>query len=408
MTIAFYTLGCKLNFAETSSLAAEAAVRGYNVVDFDSPADIYVINTCTVTATAEKKCRQTISRAVRTGGCVAVVGCFAQLRPEEIKKIAGVKFILGTDGKDQLFDLLEQKAETSAEKKPFTPVYSTTGRTRAFFKIQDGCNNFCTYCAVPYARGRSRSATIARTVEIASKMAANGIKEAIFTGVNIGDFGSANGENLADLIRELLHVDGIERYRISSIEPDLLTTEIIEMVAKEKKLMPHFHIPLQSGSNDILTDMHRHYKRELFAEKVTLIRNKIPHAFIAADVIVGFPTETAKLFNETYEFLQSLDISALHVFTYSPRPEAASSHIKPLNTDAERKDRSEKLHILSQQKKENFYKKFKGSNAFVLWEGQVDNYDNTPQYMYGYTENYLRIRTPFDAAKINTVESVII
>ncbi|MDR0619742.1 MAG: tRNA (N(6)-L-threonylcarbamoyladenosine(37)-C(2))-methylthiotransferase MtaB [Bacteroidales bacterium] len=408
MTIAFYTLGCKLNFAETSSLAAQAAVRGYSVVDFNSPADIYVINTCTVTAAAEKKCRQTISRAVRSGGRVAVVGCFAQLRPEEIKKIAGVTFVLGTDNKNKLFDLLEQKSETPTEEDSFIPVYSTTGRTRAFFKIQDGCNNFCTYCAVPYARGRSRSATIVRTIEVARKMAADGIKEAIFTGVNIGDFGHENGENLAGLIKELLRIDDIERYRISSIEPDLLTTEIIEMVANEKKLMPHFHIPLQSGSNDILADMHRHYKRELFAEKIAFIRNKIPDAFIAADVIVGFPTETVKLFNETYEFLQSLDISALHVFTYSPRPEAASSHIKPLNTAAERKDRSEKLHIFSQRKKEEFYKKFRGSKALVLWEGHEDNHGNTPQYMYGYTENYLRIRAPFDTAKINTVESVII
>jgi threonylcarbamoyladenosine tRNA methylthiotransferase MtaB len=342
------------------------------------------------------------------------VGCFSELRPEEVKKIAGVTLVLGTKDKEQLFNLIENTSVSPAaptSAADFTPVYSTTGRTRAFFKIQDGCNNFCTYCAVPYARGRSRSATIARTVEVARQMPAQGIKEAIFTGVNIGDFGRANGESLESLIYALLPIEGIERYRISSIEPDLLTEEIINMVASQKKLMPHFHIPLQSGSDTVLRDMKRHYRRELFAEKVSLIRTKIPNAFIAADVIAGFPTETEELFQETYEFLQPLDISALHVFTYSPRPEAASSQIKPLNTAAQRKQRSEKLHILSEQKKEAFYKQFKGSQALVLWEGHTDKtefHGDTPQYMYGYTENYLRIRAPFNAAKINTVENVTI
>jgi threonylcarbamoyladenosine tRNA methylthiotransferase MtaB len=398
-------------------LATEAIKRGYTVVDFEDDADIYVINTCTVTAQAEKKCRQTIARAVRRNGRVVVMGCFSQLRPEVIRQIEGVEIILGTNDKEQLFNLLEAPAKTTVEattkntlkavgQNTFTPLYSTTGRTRAFFKIQDGCNNFCTYCAVPYARGRSRSASVADTVRVAEEIAAKGIKEVIFTGVNIGDFGSGNNngnETLADLIRALLPIDGIERYRISSIEPDLLTEEIIDLVASEKKLMPHFHIPLQSGSNAILRDMKRHYKRELFAEKVNQIHSKIPHAFIAADVIVGFPTETEELFNETYEFLLSLPVSALHVFTYSNRPEALASRITPVNTAVERKRRSEKLHQLSQSKKESFCKKFEGQDVTVLWEGHADKKE---KFMFGYTENYLRVKAPFNPEKINTLSIV--
>ncbi|MDR1739646.1 MAG: tRNA (N(6)-L-threonylcarbamoyladenosine(37)-C(2))-methylthiotransferase MtaB [Bacteroidales bacterium] len=443
MRIAFYTLGCKLNFAESSSLATQAAERGHNVVEFQDKADIYVINTCTVTAQAEKKCRQTISRAARFGGKVVVMGCFSQLRPDTVKQIEGVSYVFGTADRERLFDILDEpvansgirasvasaevvaarpaaitditanadcsNSDTTSTVAHFTPLYSTTGRTRAFFKIQDGCNNFCAYCAVPYARGRSRSASIARTVEVAKQIANDGIKEVIFTGVNIGDFGRSNSatgnnrETLAQLIRALLPIEGIERYRISSIEPDLLTEEIIELAAKEKKIMPHFHIPLQSGSNTILQDMKRHYKRELFAEKVHSIKGKIPHAFIAADIIVGFPTETNELFEETYQFLNDLPISALHVFTYSPRPEAASFKISSLNTPKERKQRSDKLLALSNKKKEEFYLKFVGQGMSVLWEGDNNKHS---EFMQGYTENYLRVKMPYNRDKINTIENI--
>ncbi|MEG1763190.1 MAG: tRNA (N(6)-L-threonylcarbamoyladenosine(37)-C(2))-methylthiotransferase MtaB, partial [Bacteroidales bacterium] len=326
--VAFYTLGCKLNFAESSGLSQQFVEKGYEIVDFKEQADIYVINTCTVTAMAEKKCRQSIQAAIARNAKakIAVIGCFSQLRSEEISKIQGVDYILGNADKHLLIELFEKNEIQNLSmpevglQKEFYPFYSVGGRTRSFFKIQDGCDNFCTYCAIPFARGRSRSNTLAQTLSKAKEIAHTGAKEVILTGVNIGDFGRKNGETFYDLIQALDVIEGIERFRISSIEPDLLTDEIIQFVSLSQKFMPHFHIPLQAGNNEVLANMKRHYQRELFAERVYKIKEVMPQAFIAADVIVGFPSESEVQFEDAYLFMESLPLSALHVFTYSSRP----------------------------------------------------------------------------------------
>nr|MDE7149681.1 MiaB/RimO family radical SAM methylthiotransferase [Bacteroidales bacterium] len=329
--IAFHTLGCKLNFTESSALAQRFEQAGYTVVPAEEQADVYIVNTCTVTAEAEKKCRQFIHRIHRRfpQAEIAVTGCFSELRGAEIRAMAGVTYVLGTADKTRLIDMKRHGATrpdapgttaaatdnpanvTAAREQAapaFTPLHSAKGRTRSFFKIQDGCDNFCTYCAIPYARGRSRSATIAQTVEAARRIAADGFKEVVFTGVNIGDFGRKNGERFVDLLRALATVDGIARWRLSSVEPDLLDSEIIELVADEPKFMPHFHIPLQAGSDAVLRAMKRRYDTAFFARKAEEIRRRLPDAFIAADVIVGFPTETAADFEDGYRFIESLPI----------------------------------------------------------------------------------------------------
>ena len=448
--IAFHTLGCKLNFAESSALALRFEQAGWKVVSNEEAADLYVINTCTVTAEAEKKCRQLIHKLHRQQpqAEIAVAGCFSELRGEEIRQMEGVTYVIGTADKTRLLEMVQTRcnAQTQADAQteaaptakaapqdntqtaptpqaPFTPLYSAKGRTRSFFKVQDGCDNFCTFCAIPYARGRSRSATIERTVKVAQEIAAEGYKEVVFTGVNIGDFGRKNDEKFIDLLRALSKIDGIERWRLSSIEPDLLHSDIIRMVADHPKFMPHFHIPLQAGSDAVLKAMKRHYNAALFAQKTEEIHRLMPHAFIAADVIVGFPTETAQDFDEGYSFIESLPVSALHVFSYSARPEAKSFQYPNAYAPQEKEERSRRLHQLSDQKKEQFYEQFLGQKAVVLWESErVDNQveraaermgdqagraaERVGENMLGYTENYLRVEAPYEPCKINTLETV--
>ncbi len=408
-TIAFHTLGCKLNFAESSFLAGGFAERGYTQVAFKEKADVYVINTCTVTQVAEKKCRNAIRQANKLNpeAIVAVIGCMSQLKDKEIAQIEGVDIILGNDDKRKLIDLVENhKKNTSVENHvcdisrlhSFYPSYSSSDRTRSFLKIQDGCDYFCTYCAIPYSRGRSRSGDIASTVACAEELAKQGKKEVVLTGVNIGEFGKQSRETFLELIRELDKIEGIERYRISSIEPNLITEETVDFCAASKKFLPHFHIPLQSGSNKILYLMKRKYDRELFAERVNYINRRMPHAFIAADVIVGFPHETAEDFAEAKDFIASLPLAALHVFTYSERPGTPAANMPESVPMSERHRRSMELQELSDRKKEAFYRANKGRKANVLWEA-----DNEDGMMYGFTENYIRVGRKFDERYINEI-----
>lgn len=403
--IAFYTLGCRLNFAESSGLAREFAAKGFEVVDFEQAADVYVVNTCTVTAAAEKKCRQIIHQAHRLNpqAKIAVVGCFSQLRPQEVAGLEGVDWVLGTHDKHLLPDFvsgLRDKAEEDSASV-FVPTYSSVGRTRSFFKVQDGCNNFCSYCAIPYARGRSRSDTVVRTLRTAEEIAASGVKEIVLTGVNIGDFGHAHNETLLDLLKALDALEGVERIRIGSVEPDLLSDEIIDLVAGSQKLMPHFHIPLQAGNDEVLKQMRRHYTRNFYAGRVERIRKVLPDAFIACDLIVGFPTETDACFEDAYRFVEGLDLSALHVFSYSSRKEAASSLLKEDYEPARKAERSARMHELSDMKKQRFYARFLRSVQKVLWESDVRE-----GRMFGYTPNYLRVAGAFRPERINTVEEV--
>lgn len=408
-TIAFHTLGCKLNFAESSFLAGGFAERGYTQVAFKEKADVYVINTCTVTQVAEKKCRNAIRQANKLNpeAIVAVIGCMSQLKDKEIAKIKGVDIILGNDDKRKLIDLVENhKKNTTVENHvcdisrlhSFYPSYSSSDRTRSFLKIQDGCDYFCTYCAIPYSRGRSRSGDIASTVACAEELAKQGKKEVVLTGVNIGEFGKQSGETFLELIRELDKIEGIERYRISSIEPNLITEKTVDFCAASKKFLPHFHIPLQSGSNKILHLMKRKYDRELFAERVNYINRRMPHAFIAADVIAGFPHETAEDFAEAKAFIASLPLAALHVFTYSERPGTPAANMPESVPMSERHRRSMELQELSNRKKEAFYQANKGRKANVLWEA-----DNEDGMMYGFTENYIRVGRKFDERYINEI-----
>jgi len=409
--VAFYTLGCKLNFAETSSIARMFNPVEYEIVGFKEKADIYIINTCTVTANADKKSRNSISRAIKKNNeaLIIAVGCYSQLHADKIAEIDGVDLILGSNEK---FNLIEYVNKYSAEKNPihkcdcnnintFLPAYSLGDRTRSFLKVQDGCDYFCTYCTIPFARGRSRNITIAEIVEQAKEIAKNDINEIILTGVNIGDFGKTTNETFLDLLKQLHNVDGIERYRISSIEPNLITDEIIQFVANSKIFMPHFHIPIQSGCNKILNLMQRKYKRELFAEKTETILNHIPHAGIGADVIVGFPGETEYDFNDTYDFLNNLNLSYLHVFTYSERQGTKSVKFEGKVSPQEKKLRSEKLHRLSEIIKKRFVKANIGSKRNVLFE----NYNNNGT-MYGYTDNYIRVQIPFNKQLINQIAEV--
>lgn len=416
--VAFHTLGCKLNFSETSTIARDFRDKGYELTDFQSIADVYVIHTCSVTSVAEKKCRTAIQQAIRRNpeAKVAVIGCYAQLRPENLKDIEGINLILGNSEKFNLVQYLEseEKNKTIHENsqytachiytsdilsdKSFIPSWSSGDRTRAFLKIQDGCDYYCTYCTIPHARGHSRSADIASTVSIARKAALGEEKEFILTGVNIGDFGKVNGETFYQLLTELIKIDGMERIRISSIEPELLNNEIIELVASENKLLPHFHIPLQSGSNSILKRMKRKYLREVFADRVLKIKEKMPHACIAADVIVGFPGETEELFRETFEFINSLNISYLHVFSYSERPGTLAEKMSEKVTAQQKQNRSKLLHALSAQKLKAFYSDNEGRLVKVLFES-----DRHKGYMYGFSDNYIKVKTKFNPELINKI-----
>ena len=410
--IAFQTFGCKLNFAETSTIARQMKEEGYEVVAHKEEADIYVINSCTVTGNAEKKCRAAIRQAKRRNpdARVAVIGCFSQMKEDDLSKMKEVDLVIGNEEKFMLKDYLKDDLYTGAchsfvgdisKSDIFTPSWSSGDRTRSFLKIQDGCDYFCTYCTIPFARGRSRSATIAETIETAKEIAATGMREIILTGVNIGDFGKPNSESFFDLIKELDKVEGIDRIRISSIEPDLLNEEIISFMDSSDKFLPHFHIPLQSGSDKMLKSMKRKYAREVFAQRVTEIKEHMPHACIAADVIIGFPGETGEDFRDTYDFLDGLDISYMHVFTYSERPGTMAVNMPGKLSNKEKRERSRILHELSDKKKTAFYRQNIGSTRPVLFES-----DNSNGYMHGFTGNYLKVKTPYRADLVNKIISV--
>lgn len=413
--IAFQTFGCKLNFAETSQIARQFADEGFEIVDNKETADYYVINSCTVTSIAEKKCKTAI-RSVKSRNPdikIAVIGCFSELKASELNEMEEVNYIIGNSDKNRIVELIKNEENTIdkscngfnfvpvSKTKNFIPSYSLGDRTRSFLKIQDGCDYFCSYCAIPLARGRSRSDTIENTVKSVHDIAKSSIKEIVLTGVNIGDFGKNNNQSFYQLIKELDKVKDIERFRISSIEPDLLTDVIIGFVAGSERFLPHFHIPLQSGNNIILKLMKRHYNRELFAERVFKIQEMMPFACIAADVIVGFPGETDDYFDDTYTFIDSLPVSYLHVFTYSERPNTKSIMLGnkiPMNI---RRDRSRKLQMLSDNKKHLFYTQNIGTKRKVLFESDIQK-----GFIYGFTENYIRVKTQKNTELINKIVDV--
>lgn len=411
--VAFQTLGCKLNFAETSIIGRRLLERGFREVKNGESADVCVINTCSVTEVADRKDRQAIKQMIskHPGAFVVVVGCYAQLKPSDIASIEGVDLVLGMQHKYDVDNIIEQIAKRAEGTKilrserddidSFAPFCTQGGRTRFFLKVQDGCDYFCSYCTVPIARGKSRNASVAETVAQARLAAAEGAKEIVIAGVNIGDFGKTTGETFFDLVKELDKVDGVERYRISSIEPNLLVDEIIEFTAKSKKFVPHFHIPLQSGSNDVLELMKRRYKRELFAEKVSKIKSLMPDAFIGVDVIVGTNGETKEFFEDTSAFLKNLDVSQLHVFSYSERPNTQALMIGNRVSVAEKKLRSERLHELSEQKRVGFYKSQIGTEHVVLWEDKKKG-----GVMHGFTENYVRVETAYRKELVNGLTKV--
>lgn len=413
--VAFYTLGCKLNFSETSSIGRLFQEAGYQAVSFNEQADVYVINTCSVTDNADKKCRKVVKEALKYSpqAYITIVGCYAQLKPREIAEIPGVDMVLGAAEK---FNIIEHINDLTKNRKVvvhnapieetniFVPAYSVGDRTRTFLKVQDGCDYSCTFCTIPLARGASRSGAIADIVDQASTIAASGVKEIVLTGVNIGDFGIRNGKRehkFLELVEALDEVEGIERFRISSIEPNLLSDEIIDFVAKSKRFVPHFHIPLQSGSNKILGLMRRRYKRELYAERVKTIKKLMPDCCIGVDVIVGFPGESREDFLETYEFLNHLDISYLHVFTYSERENTIAAQMEGSVPGAARSDRSKMLHILSEKKRRAFYESQLGKTVDVLFESDVKE-----GYMHGFSKNYVKTRALYDPILVNEVKTV--
>lgn len=414
--IAFHTLGCKLNFSETSTISRQFGVDDYEIVDFDEQADVYVVHTCSVTAIAEKKCKTAVKQAHKRnpGAHVAVIGCAVQANPEMFSNMEGVSWVFGNKDKFRLGEVIGRHgndvhayghhASYVSEintARDFIPSYSMGDRTRSFFKVQDGCDYFCTYCSIPFMRGRSRSETIENTMKVAREIAATEIKEIILTGVNIGDFGRQNKESFIDLLNQLAEIEGIDRIRISSIEPELLTDEIIEKVSVSKKLQPHFHIPLQSGSDKILMLMKRKYLRDVFAGRVKRIKELMPDACIAADVIVGFPGETKEDFEDAFAFINSLDITYLHVFSYSQRPGTKALQLDGKIDESEKHRRSQLLHELSETKKKEFYRKQVGKTAEVLWES-----DNNNGLMHGFTGNYVKVSTPFNPMLINQITRI--
>lgn len=412
--VAFHTLGCKLNFAETSAIGKKMREEGFVKAKTGEQADVCVINTCSVTDVADKKCRQAISRLNRThpNAVMVVTGCYAQLKPDEIAKIEGVDLVLGANEKFSVLDYIRDFENGNKEivhrneikrVKEFKPSCSKDDRTRYFLKVQDGCDYFCTYCTIPFARGRSRNATVAETVEMAKEAIAQGAREIVLTGVNIGDFGKSTGESFYQLVVALDQIEADVRFRISSIEPNLLTDEIIAYVAQSKRIMPHFHIPLQSGTNEVLQLMKRKYNRELFAHKVAIIKELLPHAFIGVDVIVGVHGETEELFDESCRFIDSLNISQLHVFTYSERAGTKMLEIEHQNKISERKRRSDILHLLSDKKTKAFYNSQIGSEYPVLWESRTDG-----ENMVGFTSNYVKVERALDKNKVNKVEFVVL
>ncbi|MDP5120228.1 MAG: tRNA (N(6)-L-threonylcarbamoyladenosine(37)-C(2))-methylthiotransferase MtaB [Spirosomaceae bacterium] len=420
--VAFYTLGCKLNYSETSSISRTFEERGFIKSEFSDSPDIFIINTCSVTENADKKCRKIVKEAnkINPDGFVAIIGCYAQLKPQEISEIPGVDAVLGAAEKFRLHELLgtftkEKKNDSNKstakifnsdidEPLDYHTSFSLNDRTRTFLKVQDGCDYPCTYCTIPLARGKSRSDEIKNVVAAAEEIAANGVKEIVLTGVNIGDFGIINGErqtNFLELIKALDEVEGIERFRISSIEPNLLSNEIIEFVSTSKRFVPHFHIPLQSGSNEVLKLMKRRYNRELYVERVAKIKEVMPDCCIGVDVIVGHPGETQELFLESYNFLNELPISYLHVFTYSERANTKAIEIKPIVDKGERRKRSKMLHILSDKKRRFFYEQQLGKEFTVLFEEDIEN-----GMMHGFTENYVRVAAKYDPLLVNEMKVI--
>ena len=413
MTFRFYTLGCKLNFAESSHLARQLSGMGYTSAKNGEVPDICIVNTCTVTDHADKKARQLIHKLHKTypGARIIATGCYAQLKPDEILSLDGVDTVLGANDKFMLPDIIGNavpengftNVTATSLQSPFYPAWSGDDRTRHFLKIQDGCDYFCSYCAIPFARGRSRSAYIEDVAEAAREIAGNGGKEIILTGVNIGDFGKRTGEKIEDLVKTLDNIPGIERIRISSIEPDLLSDDLVRYIAESKKFAPHFHLPLQSGSDGCLKLMRRRYTASLFASKVELIKSLMPDAFIGVDVIVGTRGETPEFFRESYEFVERLPVSRLHVFAYSQRAGTAALRISPAVPPKEKKSRSEAMLALSDKKLAGFTASQIGSRRKVLWEAKNDG-----GVMYGFTENYLKVHRPFDEARINTIEEITV
>jgi len=424
-TVAFHTLGCKLNFSETSTLSRMLEKEGFEKKEFDDLADVYVINTCSVTDNADKECRQLVRRIQRKSpeSLVVVTGCYAQLKPKEISEIPGVDLVLGAAEKFNLTRHIKELSKGDSAKicscdieevLDFNSSYSIHDRTRTFLKVQDGCDYNCSFCTIPLARGKSRSDSIDHVIKNAEHLAAHGVKEIVLTGVNLGHFGgslqtSPDGgglknpkqkvkENFFDLVKELDRVQGIQRYRISSIEPNLLTSDIIEFVANSDKFMPHFHIPLQSGSNRILGLMRRRYKKELYSDRVRLIKSLMPHCAIGADLIVGFPSETNEDFKETFDFLHSLDISYLHVFTYSERDNTHALSIRPVVPMNVRHERNKTLRNLSYMKMQYFTQQHAGQTRRVLFEAHDKN-----GMMEGYTDNYIKISAPYKAEWVNEI-----
>ena len=412
-SVALHTLGCKLNFSETSTLGRQLEKEGFIKKDFDDIADVYVINTCSVTENADKECRQIVRRIQRKApdAMVVITGCYAQLKPKEIADISGVDLVLGAAEKFNLAHHLKEITKGDKTKicsceiddvNSFTSSYSIHERTRAFLKVQDGCDYTCSYCTIPMARGKSRSDNIEHVIQQVRQIAEAGMKEVVLTGVNLGDFNYTDSENnvhdFFKLIQQLENAEGIERFRISSIEPNLLTDEIIEFVSNSKKFMPHFHIPLQSGNNKILGLMRRRYQRELYAQKIERIKKQMPHCCIGVDVIIGFPSETEADFKETFDFIHSLDISYLHVFTYSERPDTTALEIKPVVPIPVRHERNKILRNLSYQKMQYFIQQHSGTIRNVLFEA-----NNKNETMEGYTDNYIKVTTSYNAALINRV-----
>ncbi len=411
---AYYTLGCKLNFSETSTFGMMLSEMGVQPAGKGEHADICLINTCSVTEVADHKCRQAIRRLVRANpsAFVVVTGCYAQLEPERISKIEGVDMVLGSNEKANLIQFLSEgfisrekllscsdkittyKTEKTKDIRTFAPSCSRGNRTRYFLKVQDGCDYFCTYCTIPYARGFSRNPTIASLVAQAEEVAHEGGKEIVLTGVNIGDFGKTTGECFLDLVKALDQIEGIQRYRISSLEPDLLDDELIDYCAQSRAFMPHYHIPLQSGSDTVLKLMHRHYDRQLFADKIHHIKSVMPNAFIGVDVMVGCRGETPEYFEETYTFLDALDVTQLHVFPYSERPGTSALSIPYVVSDADKRLRSQRLLELSDRKTQAFYERYIGTDQKVLFEKAPRG-----KAMHGFTDNYIRVELPPSEAR---------
>jgi len=410
----FYTLGCKLNFAETSHISKLLVDNGFSVARKGEAADVCIVNTCSVTDTADRKCRQAIHKIVsdNPNAFIIVTGCYAQVNPSEIEQIDGVDLVLGAKEKFDILKvmhLLESKEQFERiqvddikSNNSFTPIFSAGDRTRYFLKVQDGCDYYCTYCTIPFARGKSRSASVAHTMQTIDRALEQGAKEIILTGVNIGDFGRGSNERFIDLVKAIDKLTAEVRVRISSVEPNLLEDTIIDIVASSKIIAPHFHIPLQSGSNRVLSLMGRRYTREIFGQKVSLIKRLIPDAFIGVDVIVGMRGETPDMFDETLSFLGDTPFSELHIFPYSERESTKALSIKPIVSQSEKKRRSELLHNLSDSHIADFYRSQRGKTKTVLWETTKD-----PKVMNGYTENYLLVSAEMEQEKINTFQKIV-